>query len=99
MKVIEQTFDRFPHKHLLASYRMFGRFSPAIFKKETGYGVRILKSRFNYGQGAEWEYFDLDETGLVMSSPRGMARQFNKKIRYTNMDEVVEEYKDREISP
>lgn len=50
------------------------------------------------GLKSEWEYFDLDKTGLIISSPRGMAKQFNKKVRIIDMDEMLKAYKDKRIN-
>jgi hypothetical protein len=96
MKIIEQKFDEsFPLKSRLASYRVFS-WSPAILKKDTGYSVRIIMSG-GYGK-TSWDYFDMDSTGLILTSPRGLAKQFNNKIRYTDMDEMVEKYKEKVIN-
>ncbi len=97
MKVKEIKYEEFPLLKYLASYNVMGCQSNAVHKNEGGgYGMRIVKS-LGY-QRREWEYFELDDTGLILKSPRGMAKQFNKKIRITNMDEMLKEYKGKIIN-
>ena len=105
MKVREITYDKFPFLSELASYHL-GRFCPAVHEESRwgdeavnrGYGIRIIDSRMNSRRGYEtlsWEYFKADPTGLIVESPRGMASQFNKKLRITNMPAFVEAYRDK----
>lgn len=105
MSIIERGFLLyFPYVNSLASYRM-GRQCPAVFEERhsqtnelLGYGIRILESRMDTRRGyhtTSWSYFKTDTTGLVIESPRGMAKQFNKRIRYTDMPAAVEFYKDK----
>ena len=91
----EITFNQFPLIDKIASYNVF-KFSPAVFKREKGYCIRIIKSVGISGRNIRrsWGYFDLDETGMITASPRGMAKEFNKKVRITDMDKTVEEYKE-----
>lgn len=83
----------------LASYDWFGKFCPAVSKDEkTGcYQIRILKSKRWDAQreSTDYDYFELDKTGLITSSPRGRASEWNKKVRILNMDEKVEWAKDK----
>lgn len=108
MKIIEKKFLKsFPFKGDLASYRVMSQ-SPAVYEKRhyetkelTGYGIRILESHMNTRRGyntASWSYFETDVTGLVVESPRGMAKDFNKRIRYIDMPAAVEFYKDKIIN-
>jgi hypothetical protein len=92
MKIREISYQVFPFLNQLASYCVFGNRSDAVFKNEKGYGIRIVKS---LGMRSEWEYFKLDLTGLIIESPRGYATLFNKKVRITNMEEMVVAYKDK----
>ena len=95
----EITFDQFPLTDRIASYNVI-KFSPAVFKRGKGYGIRIIKSVGFTGQTIRrsWDYFDIDETGMITASPRGMAKEFNKKIRITEMDQAVEKYKETVIN-
>ena len=95
MQIQEISYIVFPYINRLASYCVFGNQSNAVNKKETGYSIRLMVS---IGMKSEWSYFELDNTGLIIESPRGMAKQFNKKIRITNMDEMVEAYKGKKIN-
>jgi hypothetical protein len=84
---------------ILASY-FLGTFCPAIWKKkdDTGYGIRILKSssRFmNGNRSTSWDYYDLDNVGVIITCPRGLTKQF-KGCRVRNIDAKVEEYKDKQ---
>ena len=72
-----------------------GNQSDAVNKKEKGYSIRIFVC---IGLKSEWQYFELDTTGLIVESPRGMAKEFNKKMRITNMDKMVEIYKDKKLN-
>lgn len=96
----EITFNQFPHIDRIASYNVLRKFSPAVFKRGKGYGIRILKGQITRGYNTtmNWDYFDLDETGMIVRSPRGMAKQFNKKVRITDMDKAVEKYKETVIN-
>jgi len=91
----EIKFESFPYLNRLASYFIFGKQCDAVYKKEDEYGIRIFKT---IGMKNAWDYFCLDETGMITQSPRGMAKQFNKKIRITNMDEMVEAYKGKRVN-
>ncbi len=100
MKIKEISFDEFTCKHKLSSMRVFGKFSPAVFKNDNGYGIRIKTGESWHGTNTtyEWNYFELDATGLIISSPRGLAKEFNKKVRITDIEKQVEEYKDKTIN-
>ena len=95
LKVKEIKYSEFSYLHRLASYYIFGKQSDAVNKKENGYSIRIFVS---IGMKSEWQYFELDVTGLILSSPRGMAKQFNKKVRIVNMDKMVETYKGMKLN-
>ncbi len=94
-KIEEIKYAEFPFLDRLASYCVLGNQSNAVNKKEVGYSIRIFVS---IGMKNEWQYFELDTAGLILESPRGMAKQFNKKIRIVNMDEMVEAYRDKKIN-
>lgn len=94
-KVEEISYIGFPFLNRLASYCVFGNQSDAVNKKEKGYSIRIFVC---IGLKSEWQYFELDTTGLIVESPRGMAKEFNKKVRITNMDRMVEVYKDKKLN-
>ena len=94
-KVKEIKYSEFPFLNRLASYYIFGKQSDAVNKKEEGYSIRIFVS---IGMKSEWQYFELNTTGLIIKSPRGMAKEFNKKVRITNMDKMVEEYKGKKLN-
>ena len=75
----------------LASYTVFGEFSPAITKEEGGYSIRILKAvrrTLNMRQ-VEWEHFFTDLDGIITKSPYGWGKKFNKK----QIKDIEKEYK------
>lgn len=97
MKIKEIEYKDFPLLKYLASYNPLGKQSYAVWEDTEGnYNIRIIKSLGHTRK--EWEYFELDSTGLILKSPRGMAKQFNKRIRITNIKEMLEEYKDKIIN-
>ena len=80
----------------------FGGLRPAVFRRgkdNKEYGIRIKTGESWRGdnRSESWDYFELDETGLIISSPRGYAKEYNKKVRITDIEEAVEEYKDKII--
>ena len=97
MKIKEIKYKDFSLLKYLASSNPFGKQFYAVWEDTEGnYNIRIIKSLGHTRK--EWEFFELDKTGLILKSPRGMAKQFNKKIRITNMKEMLEEYKDKIIN-
>lgn len=100
MRIQEIRFKLFPLKSDLASYKIF-KWCPAVWKNQDGtYGMRIIVGKSRRGDSTvyNWDNFDLDSTGLVTQSPRGMAKMYNKRLRITDMDEAVEEYKDKKVN-
>ena len=100
MKIQEIEWQYFPLLDDLASYNAMGFQSNAVIKDEKTYTIRILKS-MGYARGSRqmsWEYFRLDATGLIISSPHGMGGRFNKKMRIIDMDAMVEEYKGKVVN-
>ena len=91
-KIREIKFENFPYKHIMCSSSAFGQYSPAVFKQEQGWGIRVLiKRNTNYHTGnthIEYDYFELDKTGLIISSPRGLAKWYNNKMRITDIEAV-----------
>lgn len=60
---------------------------PPVAKTDTGWSVRIETGR-SWGGGStriNWDYFRTDEDGLVLSSPRGCAKEYNKRVRLTGL--------------
>jgi hypothetical protein len=98
-KVTEIYFKNFLYKGRVASQHIFGNFYPAVFKKNDGwYSIRIIKGADIFKGTREWDYFSLDETGLIISSPRGLAKEFNKKVRIIDMLQAVELYKNEIVN-
>lgn len=100
-KVKEISYKDFPLIDDLASYAGFNGPSPAVLKVEEGYQIRIVKSTYTSRRGTtryEWDYFRCDLTGLIIESPRGMSKEFTKRVRITDMEAFVEEYKFKSIN-
>ena len=98
MKIKEITLSELPFKPVSM---FFGGLRPAVFKKENGaYGIRIKTGESWRGNNVteNWDYFDLDEAGLITASPRGHAKRFNKKVRIIDIEKAVDEYKDNVCS-
>lgn len=53
---------------------------------------RIVWNETRSGSSAttSYEYFRLDETGLVVESPRGYAKDYTKRVRVTDIAEVAQ---------
>lgn len=103
-KPAEIEFKDLPFINLLASYNVFGKWSPAVYKSKNDdtYSIRIaIESSYNNVNGRSshsWNYFTIDTTGLIIESPRTMGKMFTKKFRITNMPEFVEAYKDIKVN-
>lgn len=107
MKVTEITLEQFDFVDKLASYRIFGNWSPAIYEEKdnegdvSGYGLRIivgLSTTIRGDRSYKWDYFKTDATGLILTSPRGLGKPYNKKVRITDLPQAVIEYKDKHIN-
>lgn len=79
----------------------FGGLRPAVFKNEKNgtYGIRIKVSESWRGNNVSesWDYFELDENGVITKSPRGYAKEFNKKVKIVDISEAVKKYKEKVI--
>ena len=92
--VREIPFSRIPHDFELASYFWFnGDFMPAVFAKNGGYEIRVVKSRTVSGPNeiVTYDYFKLDADGNVLVAPRGYARDY-KPGRVVGLDDAVAKY-------
>lgn len=105
MAVKEITFKQFPFgDNQLASYSFsYSHFSPAVGRESGGKGwyIRIIKDSYHSRSGTtrtSWEYFKTDDTGLIIESPRGMAPQFNKRVRITDLEAMTEKYKEKRLN-
>lgn len=76
----------------LISYRWFtGKWCPAVTKTgDSGYQIRILASRTVHGLDTtdKYDYFELDADGVIVKSPRGYAKVYNK-LRVRDIDDAV----------
>lgn len=75
----------------LASYNFMGRFCPAV----TTNSIRILKGSSHSLGGnttTTYDYFKLNSDGVIIQSPRGYAKEYNKKVKIINMEEAIKKY-------
>lgn len=98
MKIKEITLQQLPFRPVSM---FFGELRPAVFEKDNGeYGIRIKTGEGWHGNNVTetWDYFDLDRTGLIIASPRGFAKDYNKKVRIIDIEKMVKEYKDKVVN-
>ena len=96
MKIRETSYKEFEQRYQLGSYWFGTKFCPSMYKKENGgYGIRIKTGESWHGQNQSqsWDYFELDETDLILHSPRGLAKEYNKKVRVIDIEKGVKKYK------
>ena len=98
MNIKEITLNELPFNPV----SMFlGGLKPAVFKKENGtFGIRIKIGESWKGNNisSNWDYFELDNNGLIITSPRGYAKQFNQKVKIIDIEKMVEEYKNKIVN-
>ena len=100
IKVQEVKLSYLEHQFQLASYTFSGEHCSPVNKGKYHYSIRVLGGQnINYNSGTtstKWDYFETTKEGLITKSPRGYAKEYNKKIRITDLDKRIEEYeKDR----
>lgn len=68
---IERTFE-------LASYWFGDKWCPAVYRNSNGYGIRVIRSiaRSGVNESVTYDYFELDENGVITTAPRGHAKDF-----------------------
>ncbi len=87
MDSIESEFE-------LVSYRWFdGKWCPAVFEKDGGYEIRILAGRSYRGRDVidRYDYFELNAEGVIVKSPRGYAKAYNK-LRVRDIADAVAKF-------
>lgn len=61
---------------------------PPVHKSESGWTIRILVGE-SWGMGGsrntKWDYFRTDLDGVIKESPRGFAKEYNKKVQITDL--------------
>ena len=76
----------------LISYRWFtGKWCPAVTRKDDNtYQIRVLMSRITRGADVtdKYDHFELDADGVIVRSPRGYARTYNK-LRVRDIGDAV----------
>lgn len=98
-KAFEIKFENFPYRNHVAAYELGGKVFPPVCKDENGkYHIRIKTGMSVRGRyvSYSYDYFVLDETGLIIQSPRGLAREYNKKVRIIDIAQITAQYKQSE---
>jgi hypothetical protein len=90
----ETTIDKIGWTFQLAAYQFGAKVHPAVVRKNGGYQIRVETKRVSSGtqETVSWDYFELDDTGLITKSPRGYASEFNRKVRVTDIDQAVADH-------
>jgi hypothetical protein len=89
---ITTTVEAIESEFELISFRWFGgKWCPAVTRKDDGtYQIRVLMSRITRGADVtdKYDYFELDADGVIVRSPRGYARTYNK-LRVRDIADAV----------
>lgn len=97
-KIKEYDFSLIESRFRLAGYTFGGVFHKPVFRSGNGYGIRILTytSQSLFGNNiTKYDYFHLDENGVITSSPRGQAKYYNKKIKIKDISEKLAYWEDK----
>lgn len=87
-------FERIENRFQLAGYYWFdGSYKAPVIAKDGGYSIRVLMGETTRGHNTttKYDYFQTDADGIILASPRGYAKEFNKK-QVTGLAEAVEKY-------
>lgn len=62
---------------------------PPVHKSDGKWTIRVIVGQSSYGSSnrISWDYFHCDLDGLVIDSPRGYSKEFNKRVKITGLDE------------
>jgi hypothetical protein len=93
-KPVQIAFERIEARFQLAGYHWFdGSYKPPVARKGDGYQIRVLIGETTRGRDTttKYDYFNTDADGIVVSSPRGYAKDYNK-TQITGLAEAVEKY-------
>jgi hypothetical protein len=74
-------------------YWLYDKYSPGILKTKDGYQIRIKTSHMVRGglEKLQFDYFKLDSTGLIVESPRGEGKEYNRKVRIVDIAQAAAE--------
>ena len=86
-KLTDYTVDLLDHRHHLASYWFGVKWCPAVRRDGDGFSIRIGRRT---ATGHSFDYFKLDGDGVVQASPRGYAREYNRRVRISDVAAVAE---------
>lgn len=92
---VQIAFNRIEDRFKLAGYYWFdGSYKAPVTENENGgYQIRVLMGETTRGRDTttKYDYFEIDADGVIVSSPRGYAKEFNKK-QITGLTEAVAKY-------
>lgn len=95
------TFDDFAQENMIASISLGGRFFPAVARDGGAFSIRVVTSIQRSSNGRQrtgWGYFELDSTGMIEASPRGLARVYNRKVRIIDIEDAVLKYENLPVN-
>ena len=89
--VQDMTIASLERQFILAPYWLGGTYSPAVLRVKTGYRIRVYTaiSATAGSVTTSYDYFDLDNDGLVTAAPRGRTRDFKGRVRITDIVAAV----------
>lgn len=92
-KPAEVSFERIERTFRLASYYWGGAYKPPVFRSGAGFGIRVLARQTSTLRttSTSYDYFEINADGIVTASPRGWAKEFNRK-QITGLAEALEKY-------
>lgn len=94
-KIKEISFKTLDNRFDIPTKSAFGEPSPKVIKNKYGYIIRIVVSKsLNHVRGTcriSFDWFELDETGLIIKAPRGYAKEYSKKVRVVDLDKYTKE--------
>jgi hypothetical protein len=91
---VQIAFERIEDRFDLAGYYWLdGSYKAPVAEKDGGYLIRVQMGETTRGRDTttKYDYFELDADGIIVSSPRGHAKEFNRK-QVVGLGEAVVKY-------
>src|SRR3990172_1512102 len=70
------------------------KYYPGVQKTKMGYQIRVKKGEYNsFARGTtttSWDYFETNDDGVVVKTPRGLTSTYKNKVQFTDLDKWVE---------
>jgi hypothetical protein len=90
-KITPISYKQLERQFTLNGYWVGDKFFPAITKHSSGYTIRVVEQNIHNFV----DFFNLDNTGLIITSPRGLSEKFNHRVRITDIDAGVSAFQNR----